>query len=98
MAQIEDGFTKQARDETNRAWAYRDGEDVLERDQAKWEYAVEQRACRLRAEASVLSLVDALHRFLTQHLGMVESLRVVLANTREAYDERQDRAGKPGDA
>jgi hypothetical protein len=59
---IEDEYREQAVRDTNQAWAYPLDSDQsgLERDQAKWEYAVAQRAGRLRAEAALLHITKTL--------------------------------------
>jgi hypothetical protein len=76
-----DSFRIAAEDYTNRAWAYRAGEDPLERDQAKWEYAAEECAGRLRAEAALRVITEAIR---TQAEGSAPLRDVMLGAMRQA--------------
>jgi DNA-binding XRE family transcriptional regulator len=75
---IEDRYTEQARKDTDRVWAYQPDKRMLERNQAKWQYALEQRAGRLRAEAALLLVTGTLDRALKQGKPVVDSLVAAL--------------------
>jgi hypothetical protein len=66
LMSLRDQYRIQAQDRTNRAWAYpkNSPQGVSERDQAKWEYAVEECAGRLRADAALRSMAEALDEML----------------------------------
>jgi hypothetical protein len=51
---IEDQYTKQARLDMKQAWGYPpDSQWICGTERAHWQYAMEQRAARLRAEAAL---------------------------------------------
>jgi hypothetical protein len=51
-------FHEQANDETNRLWAYREGENAFDNDQRKWVYARDNREHVLRLEEAVRDLEE----------------------------------------
>ena len=84
---MQDEYAERAKDDTNRAWAYREGEDVLERDQAKWEYAVENRAAHLRYHALALRLSHALEEFIRGHKEGMDRLFATVEEARQALKD-----------
>lgn len=89
----EDMYTVLARDLTNRAWAYRTDESVLDRDQGKWAFAVEQCAGRLRSEAAMKRVLNAFERTVNESKPLMNELLAVLHDVKEMY--RDEAAENP---
>lgn len=87
---IDDRFRVEAQDRTNRAWAYREGEDTLDRDQAKWEYAVEQCTGRLRAEAALSTLSEAIIGFVAGTKPVMETMLGALHQAQKILGPEED--------
>jgi len=73
---LRDEYRIQAQQTTNHAWAYPKGADqgLIERDQDKWEYAVEECAGRLRAEAALRAIGEALDHYIRQHRPLLDEM------------------------
>jgi len=75
-------YREQAVKDTGEVWAGREGED---REQARLEYAVTQRAARLRAEAALAMLTVAVNEALTQAVPLVDALIEAQRKAKEMF-------------